>query len=74
MSGFRSRLNALLPAAAAALLLAACAGEQPRVDEPADGPSTRDLKAEDVVDAVPRAEPPAREVGRSPWGLWNRHR
>jgi len=66
------RLSLLLPVAAAALLLAACAGEPPRVEEPADGPSALDLKPEDVADAVPRVEPLARYGNHSPYEVFGR--
>jgi rare lipoprotein A len=62
----------LLVAAAAGLLLASCAGEQARVDEETDGPSTSNLRAEDVRDAVPRAEPLARYGNHSPYEVFGK--
>lgn len=56
------------------LLLASCASEPPRETdaEPVDGPSSRDLKAEDVVDAVPKAEPLARYGNHSPYEVFGK--
>ena len=56
----------------ASMLLASCAGEQPQVEEPADGPSTTDLKPEDVADAVPQAEPLARYGNHSPYEVFGK--
>jgi rare lipoprotein A len=59
----------------AALLLGACASEPPRKAtpvEPSDGPSTQVLRAEDVVDAVPRVEPRARYGNHSPYEVFGR--
>jgi rare lipoprotein A len=72
MISLMRRLILLLLAAAVVVLLTTCAGEQPRVEEPADGPSTLDLKPEDVADAVPRAEPPARYGNHSPYEVFGR--
>lgn len=48
-----------------ALLLAACAGDE---EKPAgDGPSSRDIKAGDIHDAVPKDEPLARYGNHSPY-------
>ena len=55
---------------AAGLLLISCAGDQPRDGEPSDGPSTRDLKASDVADAIPRPEPLARYGNHSPYEVF----
>jgi len=55
---------------AAGLLLISCAGDQPRDGEPADGPSTLDLKASDVADAIPRPEPLARYGNHSPYEVF----
>jgi rare lipoprotein A len=66
------RLTTLVAAAAIAALLAGCAGDAPRTGEPADGPSTTGLKPEDVADAVPRAEPPARYGNHSPYEVFGR--
>lgn len=49
------------------LVLAACAGDGGRPKEAADGPSARKIKASDVQDAVPVAEPRARYGNRSPY-------
>jgi rare lipoprotein A len=72
MSGISRRVTLLLLAGAVTVLLAACAGEAPRVEEPADGPSTTDLKPGDVADAVPRAEPLARYGNHSPYEVFGR--
>jgi len=56
----------------AGLLLASCAGEQPQVEEPADGPSTTDLRPQDVADAVPQAEPLARYGNHSPYEVFGK--
>lgn len=55
-----------------ALLLVSCAGEPSRVEEPSDGPSTLNLRAEDVADAVPQAEPLARYGNHSPYEVFGR--
>lgn len=67
-----SRSNGLLGAVLAGLLLASCAGEQPKVSEAPDGPSTLDLKPEDVADAVPRAEPLSRYGNHSPYEVFGK--
>ncbi len=54
------------------LLLISCAGEQKKEPEPGDGPSTLDLKASDVTDAVPRAEPLARYGNHSPYEVFGK--
>jgi len=51
----------------AALLLAACAGKKDREAEPGDGPSSRNITAADVRDAVPVNEPRARYGNHSPY-------
>jgi rare lipoprotein A len=56
----------------ASLVLVACSNAPTRVEEPQDGPSTLDLRAEDVADAVPRAEPLARYGNRSPYEVFGR--
>jgi len=61
-----------MPLALVSLLLFACAGEPTRVEEPQDGPSTLDLKAADVADAVPTAEPLARYGNQSPYEVFGR--
>jgi rare lipoprotein A len=53
------------------LLLASCARDQPAV-EPRDGPSTLDIRAEDVKDAVPWNEPLARYGNHSPYEVFGR--
>ncbi len=56
------------------LLLASCAGEPPKdaEPEPGDGPSTLDLKAGDVADAIPQAEPLARYGNHSPYEVFGK--
>ena len=54
------------------VLLASCAGKKPQVEEPADGPSTTDLRAEDVADAVPQAELLARYGNHSPYEVFGK--
>ncbi len=54
------------------LLLISCSGEQKKQPEPGDGPSTLDLKATDVADAVPRAEPLARYGNHSPYEVFGK--
>ena len=62
-----------LPLALASLLMISCAGAPaPRVEEPQDGPSMSDLKAADVADATPRAEPLARYGNHSPYEVFGR--
>ena len=61
----------LLIAAAVAALLAACAGKPP-AGEPVDGPSESGLRASDVKDAVPRAEPRARYGNHSPYEVFGK--
>ena len=56
-----------LMAVVAGLLLASCAGEQPRVEEPPDG-----LEPQDVADAVPRSEPLARYGNHSPYEVFGK--
>jgi rare lipoprotein A len=62
----------LLLAMLVSMLLASCAGEQPQVEEPADGPSMADLKPGDVADAVPKAEPLARYGNHSPYEVFGK--
>ena len=66
------RNTGLLLAGLFGLLLISCAGEQPKVSEPGDGPSELDLKAEDVADATPRTEPPARYGNHSPYEVFGK--
>jgi len=54
------------------LLLASCARDKATVAEPEDGPSTLDIKASDVVDAVPRNEPLARYGNHSPYEVFGK--
>jgi len=61
----------LIMAGLLGLLLISCAGEQKKEPEPSDGPSDIDLKASDVTDAVPRAEPLAR-YGNSPYQVFGK--
>ncbi len=55
------------PAAVSVLLLMGCAGEKHREKAKSDGPSSRNIRASDVRDAVPRDEPLARYGNRSPY-------
>lgn len=68
---FRSCLRITVILAAGSLLLS-CAGEPSRVDESADGPSSLDLRPEDVADAQPRTEPRARYGNHSPYEVFGR--
>ena len=54
------------------LLLISCSGEQKKQPEPGDGPSTLNLKAADVADAVPRAESLARYGNHSPYEVFGK--
>ena len=54
------------------ILLVACSGEEKPDEDPGDGPSTRDLKAEDVADALPKAEPRARYGNHSPYEVFGK--
>jgi len=63
-------IGLLLLAVLVSMLLASCAGKKPQ--EPADGPSTTDLKAQDVADAVPQAEPLARYGNHSPYEVFGK--
>ena len=62
----------LLLAVLVSMLLASCAGKKPQDEEPADGPSTTDLRAQDVADAVPQAEPLARYGNHSPYEVFGK--
>jgi rare lipoprotein A len=62
----------LLVLMTAGLLLLSCAGEPAREEAPEDGPSTLDIRPEDVVDAIPRAEPLARYGNHSPYEVFGR--
>lgn len=77
MSVFSARAGRVLAAVAIAAVLGACAGPESRdgevaTGEPVDGPSTRDMKPEDVRDAVPRKEPLARYGNHSPYEVFGR--
>ena len=54
------------------LLVASCARDTVTVSEPEDGPSTLDIKASDVADAVPRNEPLARYGNHSPYEVFGK--
>lgn len=54
------------------LLLVSCARDRSTMREPADGPSTLDIKASDVADAVPRNEPLARYGNHSPYEVFGK--
>ncbi len=62
----------LIMAGLLGLLLISCAGEQKIEPEPGDGPSTLDLEAGDVTDAVPRGEPLARYGNHSPYEVFGK--
>ncbi len=62
----------LIMAGLLGLLLISCAGEQKKEPEPGDGPSPFDLKASDVTDAVPRAEPLAQFGNNSPYEVFGK--
>jgi len=62
----------LVTAGLLGLLLISCSGEQKKEAEPGDGPSTLDLKASDVTDAIPRAEPLARYGNHSPYEVFGK--
>ena len=69
---FHRQNTCLLLAGIFSLLLASCASEPPVEPEPGDGPSTQDLKAEDVADAVPRDEPLARYGNHTPYEVFGK--
>ncbi len=71
MNPFRS-LTHLLLAALISLLLFACAGEKTQDVESGDGPSLLNIKAEDVLDATPRAEPLAAYGNHSPYEVFGK--
>jgi rare lipoprotein A len=66
------KLATPLLAAGISLLLMACASGPSPVEEPVDGPSMRDIRPDDVADAVPRAEPLARYGNHSPYEVFGR--
>jgi rare lipoprotein A len=72
VSRFRIVHAYLIMAGLLGLLLISCVGEQKKEPEPGDGPSTLDLKASDVTDAVPRAEPLARYGNHSPYEVFGK--
>jgi len=80
MRGEDYRVSRWLPAGALALLLlivlSSCSsGPEPRPaekGEPVDGPSTADIKASDVKDAVPRNEPKASYGNHSPYEVYGK--
>lgn len=57
----------IIPALIALMLLAACAGDKKKDTQQADGPSSRQITADDVRDAVPKNEPLARYGNHSPY-------
>jgi len=65
------RNTAVVLAMLALLLVASCSSES-RKDEPVDGPSKSGLKAQDVADAVPVAEPLARYGNQSPYEVFGK--
>jgi len=67
-----SSIAGLLMTAVVSLVLVSCASEPGRIDEPADGPSAMDLRAADVADAMPRAEPMSRYGNHSPYEVFGR--
>jgi len=69
---FHRQNTCLLLAGIFSLLLASCASEPPVQPEPGDGPSTVDLKAEDIADAVPRNEPLARYGNHTPYEVFGK--
>ena len=62
----------LLLAIMVGIFVVSCAGKKPQVAEPADGPSMADISAEDVADAVPKAEPLARYGNHSPYEVFGK--
>ncbi len=68
----RPVLAHLVTAGLLGLLLISCSGEQKKEAEPGDGPSTLNIKASDVKDAVPRVEPLARYGNHSPYEVFGK--
>jgi len=66
------RYIALLFLLLTGVLLISCSGKKPKVSEPADGPSTSNITAADVADAVPRSEPRARYGNHSPYEVFGK--
>lgn len=54
------------------LLLASCASAPKGQPEPADGPSAASIRAEDIKDAQPRAEPRSRYGNKSPYEVFGK--
>jgi rare lipoprotein A len=54
------------------LLLASCASAPKGQPEPDDGPSAANIRAEDVKDAQPRAEPRSRYGNKSPYEVFGK--
>jgi rare lipoprotein A len=54
------------------LLVASCTTKKPKVDAEVDGPPPTGLKASDVADAVPVAEPLARYGNHSPYEVFGK--
>jgi len=57
----------IFPTALVIFLLAGCAADKKEEKEPGDGPSSRNISASDVHDAVPKNEPLARYGNHSPY-------
>jgi rare lipoprotein A len=62
----------LILALVVSAILVSCAGEQPKVDDTTDGPSTLDMKPGEVADAIPWAEPRARYGNHSPYEVFGK--
>jgi rare lipoprotein A len=54
------------------VLLASCTGNRGGDPDRGDGPSARDIKAEDIKDATPRSEPLARYGNHSPYEVFGK--
>jgi rare lipoprotein A len=66
------RYIGVLLALIACVWLVSCSGKSSKPAEPSDGPSTSDIKASDVKDAVPRDEPLARYGNHSPYEVFGK--
>lgn len=66
------QLRTFLAAGLACGLLAACAGKSVPGDGEQDGPSTSDISAADVADAIPTPEPRARYGNHSPYEVFGK--
>ena len=64
--------RAFISTVAAGLLLAGCADKPTQPADTSDGPSTSDIRAADVKDAVPTAEPRARYGNHSPYEVFGK--